>query len=159
MEKREMKHPSQEDNPTRAQVAEAVASGRSDVLLDFNPALTSLSTRLVEVRGDELVLRFTAPPTTTQGNGVVGGGTLASMLDLSMAMAVLSRLKPGFTCATISLTVNMQAAGHEGNFVAVAGVDRVGRQISFAHAKLFDADGARVIANATSSLAVIPVRP
>jgi hypothetical protein len=29
------------------------------------------------------------------------------------AMAVLSKLKPGFTYATISLTVNMQAAGLE----------------------------------------------
>lgn len=156
---REMAHALQEDNPTRAQVAEAVASGRRDVPLDFNPALVSLSTRLVEVRGDELILQFSAPHTATQGNGVVGGGTLASMLDLSMAMAVLSRLKPGFTCATISLTVNMQAAGHEGHFVAVAGVGRVGRQIAFAHATLFDADHSRVIANATSSLAVIPVRP
>lgn len=148
-----------EDNPTRAHVAEAVASGRRHAPLDFNPALASLSTQLVEVRGEELVLRFTAPHTATQGNGVVGGGTLASMLDLSMAMAVLSRLKPGFTCATISLTVNMQAGGQEGHFVAVAGVDRVGRQIAFAHAKLYDAEGSRLIANATSSLAVIPVRP
>lgn len=148
-----------EDNPTRAQMAEAVASGRRDVQLDFNPALASLSARLIEVRGEDLVLRFTAPRTATQGNGVVAGGTLASMLDLSMAMVVLSRLKPGFTCATISLTVNMQAAGHEGGFVAVAGVDRVGRQIAFANAKLFDAQGTRVIANATSSLALIPVRP
>lgn len=122
---------------------------------DFNPALISLSTQLIEIRKDELVFRFTAPHTATQGNGVVSGGTLASMLDLSMAMAVLSRLKPGFTCATISLTVNMLAAGREGHFVAVTGVERVGRQVAFAHAKLYDAEGSRLIANATSSLAVI----
>jgi uncharacterized protein (TIGR00369 family) len=105
------------------------------------------------------VIRFTAPGTATQGNGVVGGGTLANMLDLAMAMGVLAQLKPGYTCATISLTVNMQSAGQEGHFIAVAGVDRVGRQIAFAHAKLYDGERSRLIANATSSLAVMPVRP
>lgn len=146
------------DNPTRAFVAEAVANGRRHVPLAINPALTNLSAQLVEVRGEELVLRFTAPASTTQGNGVVSGGTLASMLDLAMAMSVLSRTKPGFTCSTISLTVNMQASGHEGHFIAVAGVDRVGRKVAFAHATLYDEGGSRVIANAISSLAVVPLQ-
>jgi uncharacterized protein (TIGR00369 family) len=146
------------DNPTRAHIAEAVASGRRNVPLTVNPALASLSALLVGRRGDALVIRFTAPQAATQGNGVVGGGTLASMLDLAMAMGVLSRLKPGYTCATISLTVNMQAAGQEGDFVAVASVDRVGRQVAFAHAKLYDPDFKRLIASATSSLAIAPVR-
>ena len=136
-----------------------MTSGRRNVPFDFNPALASLETQLIESRGEELILRFIVPHTATQGNGVVSGGALASMLDMAMAMVVLSRSKPGFTCATISLTVNMQTAGEEGHFVAVAGVDRMGRQIAFAHAKLFDAQGTRVIANATSSLALIPVRP
>lgn len=147
------------DNPTRAYVADAVASGRRHVPLEINPALASLSAVLVERQGDELVIRFTAPANATQGNGVVGGGTLANMLDLAMAMGVLSQLKPGYTCATISLTVNMQSAGQQGHFIAVAGVDRVGRQIAFAHAKLYDGERSRLIANATSSLAVIPERP
>jgi uncharacterized protein (TIGR00369 family) len=148
-----------EDNPTRAYVADAVASGRRYVPLTVNPALASLSALLVESGDGELVIRFTAPRTATQGNGVVGGGTLANMLDLAMAMGVLAQLKPRYTCATISLTVNMQSAGQEGHFIAVAGVDRVGRQIAFAHAKLYDGERSRLIANATSSLAVIPVRP
>lgn len=146
------------DNPTRAYVAEAVFSGRRNVPLEVNPALASLSALLVESRGDDLVIRFTAPHSATQGNGAVGGGMLATMLDLAMAMAVLSRLRPGFTCSTISLSVNMQAAGEEGHFLAIAGVDRVGRQVAFAHAKLFGPEGSRLIANATSSLALIPVR-
>ena len=147
------------DNPTRAFVADAVASGRRNVVLDINPALASLSATLVESRAnDEIVMRFTAPQSATQGNGVVGGGTLASMLDLAMAMSVLSRLKSGLTCATISLTVNMQAAGTQGDFLAVASVDRVGRQVAFAHARLYDAGGTRLIASATSSLAVFAER-
>lgn len=147
------------DNPTRAYMADAVASGGRNVALEINPALASLSALLVESEGGELVIRFTAPQIATQGNGVVGGGTLANMLDLAMAMAVLSQLKPGHTCATISLTVNMQSAGQQGHFIAVARVDRIGRQIAFADARLYDEERSRLIANATSSLAVIPIRP
>jgi uncharacterized protein (TIGR00369 family) len=146
------------DNPTRSYMADAVASRARNIPLEINPALAGLSALLVESGESELVIRFTAPHSATQGNGVVGGGTLANMLDLAMAMGVLSRLKPGSTCATVSLTINMQSAGHQGHFVAVAGVDRVGRQIAFAHAKLFDADRSRLIASGTSSLVVMPVR-
>lgn len=147
------------DNPTRAYISEVVTSGRGSLPLDINPALVSLSAQLVEARDGELVLRFTAPHSTTQGNGVVGGGAIASMLDLGMAMAVLSQLKPGFTCSTINLNVNLQASGKEGDFIAEAGVDKVGRRVAFAYAKLYDADRSRIIASATSSLAVIAIQP
>lgn len=153
-----MSEPPAVDNPTRACMAKAVSSGDRNIPLNMNPALASLSAVLEESRDGELVIRFTAPHSATQGNGVVSGGTLASMLDLAMAMTVLSRLKQGSTCATISLTVNMQAAGSQGDFVAIAGVDRMGRQIAFAHAKLYAAEGVRLIASATSSLTVFPVR-
>jgi uncharacterized protein (TIGR00369 family) len=146
------------DNPTRAFIAEAVASGRKNVALDVNPALAGLSAVLVESTKDELVFRFTASHASTQGNGVVGGGALASMLDLAMAMAVLAQLKPGCTCATISLSVNMQAPAQQGHIFAVARVDRTGRQVAFARAELYDGERRRLIANATSSLAIIPVR-
>lgn len=146
------------DNPTRACMAEAVASGHKNVVLDFNPALASLSALLVESTNGELVFRFTASHSTTQGNGVVGGGTQASMLDLAMAMTVLAQLKPGYTCATINLSVNMQAAAQQGHIFAVARVDRIGRQVAFARAELYDGERRRLIANGTSSLAIIPVR-
>ena len=43
-------------------MAEAVASGQKNVVLDVNPALESLSTVLVESTHGELVFRFTARP-------------------------------------------------------------------------------------------------
>ena len=146
------------DNPTRAFVADAVACGRRDLPLGINPALASLSAVLVESKDGELVIRFTAPLSTTQGNGVVGGGTQATMLDLAMAMAVLSQLKPGTTCATVSLSVNMQSAAQHGHLIAVARVDRIGRQLAFARAELYDGDRQRLIANATSSLTLLSLK-
>ncbi|SPO54618.1 Thioesterase superfamily protein [Pseudomonas sp. JV551A1] len=147
------------DNPTRALVAGAVAGGRCNVPLDANPALVSLGAVLAEGRPGALQLRFEAPPSSTQGNGVVSGGTLASMLDIAMAMAVLSVLPPGRTCATTSLSVNMIAAGQAGAFLARASVDRSGRSVAFARADLYDADGQRLLATASSSLALFDERP
>jgi uncharacterized protein (TIGR00369 family) len=147
------------DNPTRAHVAAAVAAGRRDVPLDTNPASASLGAVLCEGKPGELRLRFVAPPESAQGNGVVSGGTLASMLDLAMAMTVLSVLPPGRTCATVNLSVNMMAAAKVGSLVATANVDHVGRSVGFASASLFDASGERLLASGTSALSVFDERP
>jgi len=149
------------DNPTRARVTEAIASAteRHPVPLDTNPALQSLETSLLEGKPGELRLSFRAPPSSTQGHGVVSGGTLASMLDISMAMAVLSVLPPGRACTTISLTVNMIAPAQVGTILATANVERAGRTVAFARATLYDPEGQRTYATATSSLALFDERP
>lgn len=147
------------DNPTRAHVAAAVAAGRRDVPLDTNPASVCLGAVLREGRPGDLRLSFFAPPESTQGNGVVSGGALASMLDLAMAMTVLSVLPPGRTCATLNLSVNMMAAAQAGPLVATATVERVGRTAGFARASLYDASGERLLASATSALSVFDERP
>lgn len=147
------------DNPTRAHVAEAVAAGRRNVPLDTNPASRSLGAVLLDGVPGELHLGFVAPPESTQGNGVVSGGTLASMLDLAMAMAVLSKLPPGRNCATINLSVNMMAAAQAGTLVCYASIERVGRTAGFARASLFDASGQRLLASGTSALSIFDDRP
>ena len=145
------------DNPTRAHVAAAVSSGRREIPLDANPALQSVAAVLVEGVPGVLQMRFTLPPSSAQGNGVVGGGSLASALDMAMAMAVLSMLPRGRTCATISLSVNMLAPARVGDVFAHASVERVGRSVAFARATLHDAGG-RQLASGTSSLAVLEER-
>lgn len=146
------------DNPTRAHVAAAVAAGRHDIALDTNPASVSHGTVLLEGRRGQLRLGFVASPESTQGNGVVSGGTLASMLDLAMAMAVLSMLPPGRNCATVNLSVNMMAAAKTGPLTATASVERLGRSVAFARASLFDASGERLVASGTSALSVFDER-
>lgn len=143
-----------EDNQTRAFIAAAVASGLADQPLDINPAFVSLSAVLQHGVPGEVVVRFTADAASTQGNGVVSGGTLASMLDCGIAVAVLSALKPGQTCSTISLAVNMQRGAGVGELRVEAKVDRLGRRVAYAQAQLFNADH-QLIANATSALLVL----
>ncbi|CAM2157908.1 Medium/long-chain acyl-CoA thioesterase YigI [Paraburkholderia tropica] len=146
------------DNADRAFIQSLVETGAQEVELAMNPALAALKAVLIDAVPGTLSVRFTAPETSLQGNGVVSGGTLTSMLDFAMALALLSKLPVGRTCATITLTVNMLEAGHIGNFIARAKVDRLGGRIAFLSAELFDADGKRRVAHATASFAVFDVR-
>ncbi|MEH3107828.1 MAG: PaaI family thioesterase [Sphingomonas fennica] len=141
------------DNETRRIVAEAVAAGARDISLANTPAFAALATILVEGVAGDVLLSFDPGPASVQGNGVVGGGTLANMLDTAMAVAVLSGLAPGQNCTTVSLTVNMMRPVAPGRVTVRAVVDRLGKRIAFAQARLLDGGG-RVVATASSSLAV-----
>lgn len=154
-----MSSPPATDNPTRAHIAAAVEAGEAGAPLGANPALAALAPRLVRGRAGALEIRFTTPPDALQGNGVVGGGVLAGMLDAAMAIAVLSALPFGRTCATISLNVNMLAAARPGDLLAEAEVDRLGRSVAFVRASLFDAEHTRLVATASASFAIIEERP
>lgn len=146
------------DNADRAFLQRIIEEGASAVALDMNPALVSLQARLLEGRQGALSIRFTAPDHSVQGNGVVSGGTLASMLDLAMAMTLLSKLPQGRTCATVSLTINMLEPGLVGDFVADARVRRLGGRIAFLEADLHDAGRTHCMASASASFAVFDVR-
>lgn len=146
------------DNPDRAFLHDLLAAQVRDVRLDMNPALTSLRATLLAGSAGALSVGFTAPDYSVQGNGVVSGGTLASMLDFAMALALLSQLPPGRTCATISLAINMIEPGYVGEFVADARVKRLGARVSFVEAKLHDAARTRCVATATAPFAVFDVR-
>lgn len=144
------------DNPTRAYLAEAIAQRRFGGALDVvNPALQALGTTLLDGTPGDVRIGFTAGPQTLQGNGVVSGGTMAQMLDSAMALAALSTLAPGLTCATISLTVHMQRPAMPGPLSATAKVERAGKRVAFTVAQLFDANG-KLVASGSSSLAVVP---
>ncbi|RKR45161.1 PaaI family thioesterase [Paraburkholderia sp. BL17N1] len=147
------------DNPDRAFIEQALAAGRRNVALEMNPALIWLGALLLGGEKGALSVGFTAPRESIQGNGVVSGGALTSMLDHAMALALLSRLQSGRTCATISLTVNMLEPGHIGKFTVEARVKRLGGRIAFLDADLYDgATRTRCVANATASFAIFDVR-
>ena len=146
------------DNLDRAFIQQTLAAGVGNVALAMNPALQWLGATLLGGSKGALSIGFTAPADSVQGNGVVSGGALASMLDLAMALALLSKLPHGRTCATVSLTVNMLEPGHVGKFAVEARVKRLGNRIAFLEADLYDGARVRCVANATASFAVFDVR-
>lgn len=145
------------ENPDRVFISTAIAAGQfgeAGIPVDTNAFFRSLETRLLDGSAGKVTLGFTIGDHAVQGNGVVGGGAIASMLDCAAATATLSALHPATTCSTINLTVNMLGPGAPGAFTAEASVEKLGRRIAFVAAKLFAPDG-RLIATASSALAVV----
>jgi uncharacterized protein (TIGR00369 family) len=146
-----------EDNPDRAFLERVISEARFDIPFELTAGLSALGARLVDGRPGAVELSFEAPVTAIQGNGVVAGGTLMTMLDYAMAFAVLSMLPCGQTCATTSITVNMQAAAKPSLLKAKATVERVGRQIAFARAELHDPQREILVASSSATFVVMPV--
>jgi uncharacterized protein (TIGR00369 family) len=140
-------------NETQDLIANAARQGLKEVSLQTNPAFVALSAVLVEATPGKATTSFVASDAMLQGHGVVGGGAIANMLDSAMAVAALSALAPGQSCATISVTVNMLRPAKPGRLVAEAVVTRLGRSVAFTSGELKDADG-KLVATATSNLAV-----
>ncbi|WP_056837692.1 PaaI family thioesterase [Pseudomonas sp. Leaf127] len=146
------------DNPDRALLERLLGEEASDVALEMTEHLRQLDVRLVKGSPGYLELSFRASGADLQGNNVVAGGTLMTMLDYAMAFAVLSQLPAGRTCATTSITVNMQSAAGPARLKVIGQVDRVGRQVAFARAELLDPESNKRVANACATFAVLECR-
>lgn len=142
------------DSPERVIIADAVASGARDLVLDMNPVFSSVSTRLIEAKPGQAQVSFTVPESMTRGNDVVAGGAITTMLDTAMVTAVFTRLAPGQTCTSINFTVNLLSAGRRGAFTAEGLLEKLGRRVGFASARLYDPEG-RLVATASSAVAII----
>jgi uncharacterized protein (TIGR00369 family) len=139
-------------NPDQVEISAALA-GTLPVRLTASPALQHHAAQLVAGSAGALTFRFTIPAESMQGNGVVGGGAISTVLDLAMALAVLSAIDPGATCSTLSLTVNFLSSLREPDVTVDARVDRTAKRAAFASATAVDGAG-RAVATATASLLV-----
>ncbi|MFJ2524436.1 MULTISPECIES: PaaI family thioesterase [Pseudomonas] len=147
------------DNPDRALLEKIIAGQTFDFAIETTEGLKELGARLVSGSPGELEFSFMVSPKAIQGNGVVSGGTLMTMLDYAMAYAVLSKLPFGKTCATTSIAVNMQSAATPKRLKVTGNVDRVGRQVAFARSEVHDVERNILIANASATFLVMDVNP
>ena len=136
-----------------------ISEGKFDLPLGMTHGLRELGARLVKGTPGLLEFSFQVPKSTTQGERCRFGGALATMLDYAMAYAVLSKLKFGKTCATTSITVNMQAAAKPALLKVVGSVDRVGRQVACARSEIYDLDRNVLMANSSGTFFVMDVVP
>jgi len=142
------------DNEMRRLIAEAIERGTRNVPLIGDPGFESLGAIFVEGTPGDVLLAFAASSENARDIGVVSGGIMAAMLDTAMAVAVLSALRPGQSCTTISLTVNMMRPAPVGRLYVRAKVEKLGRSIGFAHGQLLSTEQVQ-LATASSSMAVI----
>ena len=129
------------ENPDRLFIAEFMAQGLSDMPISSSKIYQDLSARLVAAASGQVTLCFVPGDRSRQGDGIVHGGVVSTMLDSAMAFAVLSTLGQGESAATVSLTVNFLTAVREGACTVSACIDRIGKRVAHASATLSPAGG------------------
>jgi uncharacterized protein (TIGR00369 family) len=115
---------------------------------------------IVEIERGRVV--FAATPTTAHSNpaGALHGGFAATILDTCMTCAVQSTLKAGLSCTTLDLHVHYTRGANDktGLLRAEGKIVHAGRQFATAEGRLTDPQG-RLIAHATTSCLIFPIRP
>lgn len=99
--------------------------------------------------------RFLCGPEYLQGAGVIQGGVLATMLDLSMAFVSLAVLPAELNCATAQLNVHYLRPAFPGEFHAESEVEKLGKRVLFNRATVRPADGGEPVASATAVFTVL----
>ncbi len=108
--------------------------------------------------GGTVRLAWEAGPDDLNLQGLVHGGLLATLADMAMGLAVRSALEPGRRHVTIELSVRYLLPTAPGPVSAEGRVARVGTQIAFADADVWDAKG-RAVVHAGGTYSVTSERP
>lgn len=145
-------------NPDQALLKRFLAAPATPVAIDSNPLGTALRAKLLERKGATLQIAFEPGQQFLQGNGVVQGGIVTTMLDMAAAFAVLATLPDDRTAATASLTVSFLSAVRPGPLLATGLVERAGRRLMFARAQLESAPDGALLATASVVMSVLEMR-
>jgi uncharacterized protein (TIGR00369 family) len=106
------------------------------------------------IEPDRAVLRLPFRPELTQGAGMVAGGVLATLLDETMAHAVLGGNEPGQRTTTVGLSVSYLRAVKPGSdLTCEARVIKRGGRVLFVEATASSDD--REVARATASFLLL----
>jgi uncharacterized protein (TIGR00369 family) len=89
------------------------------------------------------------------GNGIVHGGVLMSLLDMAMASAVTQTLAPDERAASIQIQTSFLKASKAGGLSAEGRVVRRARTLAFAEGEVRDAEGT-VLARGNGIWAITP---
>ena len=121
--------------------------------------LSALETRVerIEAIGPRIELSFAVGEHFVQAEDVVHGGAVATMLDFAMAYAALLAIPDGLSVATINMNISCIRSVRPGCCRAVAEIERCGKRVVFARARLLDREN-KVVATAASSLAIVAPR-
>ncbi len=82
------------------------------------------------------------------------GGILFTIMDTTMAWAVLSRLDPGYTCSTVDLDIHFTRPAKGDLFHCTAKISHQTKRYCFLRAEVTDAGG-RLVALGQATFAII----
>jgi acyl-coenzyme A thioesterase PaaI-like protein len=132
-------------------------------LKDGPGPLTTAGSFAFELKGELLELDLAAGTSLAafepdgrflQGAGVIQGGVVTAMLDYAIAFACFTRLAPGKSFGTVSMTSNFMKPALPARYLASGKLDRAGARMFFASAELRREGSPDLIATASAVLAV-----
>lgn len=145
-------------NPDQQLLRAFIAEGEVPLAFSSSAMAQALEGHLVNANPEKgvVALCFKPPALFLQGNGVVQGGAVASMLDFAMALTALLVMPDGYSAATTNLNLVFLRSVKAGQSLLAEGyLERRGRSLVFSRAELKDEHGV-LLATATSTLAVLP---
>lgn len=148
-------------NADQALIHRFLAGEGGPLPIDSNPLARALGSelRVIDQERQLVVIEFDPDPLFIQGTGVLQGGAVSAMLDFAMAFAVLARVPVGVSCATVAMTTSFLRAAPKGRYRATGEIERCGKTLAFARARLSRCDGDHdtVVATASSTLALAAI--
>lgn len=100
-----------------------------------NPLFVFLGVEVLELGPDRATLQLKIKPELIQGAGMAAGGILATLLDETMAHAVLAGNNPGQHTTTVDMNTSYyRPANKHATLVCEARVSKRGKRMVFAEA-------------------------
>lgn len=118
------------------------------------PMSKALVLRGERIGNDRAQVRLAFQPELGNSRGEVHGGSIATLLDCTLASAVRAPDPAAYGVITIDLTLHFVAVGR-GDVIATAHCERRGRSISFARGEVRAEDGT-LLALATGTFKLMP---
>jgi uncharacterized protein (TIGR00369 family) len=121
----------------------------------LQPAIVTLGGRMVaaDQKAGSVSMEFdVGAPFSHTGGLTIQGGYIATMLDATMAMAVVGLSRFTRSAPTLELKVSYFLPAKPGRFLSTARLVRMGRSVTFTEADLLDAED-NLVARASSTIA------
>jgi len=118
-----------------------------------NKLFRFLGVKVVKISPDEVIISLPLSDNFTQGNGVIAGGIISTLMDEAMAHVVMANIGETTNIATIDMTVRFLKPAKGDELTARATVKKLGRKIVFAHAVV--TDGKVTVADSDASFIIL----
>ncbi len=123
-------------------------------VVNRSPYPTHMRMQLASIAYDHAQIVLDADTCHLQPYGIVHGGVLATLIDTATFWAAFLRVDETDGLVNIDLNLNYLEPVVTGRLVADGRCLRAGRSLSYAEARITDADG-RLVAHGTSTLKVL----
>ncbi len=124
-------------------------------LVRTSPFPNHISMWLASIDLDHAVVKLAAEHFHLQAYGIVHGGVLATLIDTATFWAVYMRIPQDAGLVNIDLKLNYLKPVEDGLLTAESRAIRSGRSISYAEARVWDAQR-KLVAHGTSTLMQLP---